>query len=180
MNKIISIIITIICLAACSSNNKSSITVNSTVYSTNDVTTIPNDSTIQRQIWGIKLAETPIDSALVIMKELGHSLDYIGPNQHVFTNRIYFGSKEWDGVYILSYNNLVSCIKFVSFVNYHNKPKIDEEAKDLYNKLKDKYPILYNQYNKGSIYDDNGTSLFLMDERTVVSLMLEKLEKNRC
>lgn len=167
MMKLLFFVCFLLCVVACKNNTTSSVSDSDSTKVVKSEIVIPNDSTIQNRILGMTLAQTSMDSAMVIMRNLGNPLKKIGKDQYVNTDGITFGGVNWEAVYVLSYQDVVSTIKFASRITPKNKVKMDGISKELFGMLKQKYPILFA---KRLDYIDSDNSLLLMDEKTFVAL----------
>ena len=59
----------------------------------------------------------------------------LGKDQYVSTDGITFGGVNWEALYVISYDGVVSTVKFASKITPQNKSIMNGVAKDLFGML---------------------------------------------
>lgn len=130
-------------------------------------TEVKQDTLLKREVLGVILGETPKDSAVIRMKQLGYNLNQIDRDIFIYQNPIRFGDQMWDFMSLVTYQNKVRKIQFVKTV---------DNMQSFYNDYDALSSVLKSKYRPLIAYEDTATlksGILFIDNLTSLNLQLD-------
>lgn len=119
-------------------------------------------SQIQRQFFGLQLAETTIQEAWDRLSNIGENID--DKDNIIIVENVRFGGYNWPFAFFRFYDNVLCSVSFSASELITGKSSVDDTFNSLKKKLDRKYSEYYiKEHSNGefTIYNDNVTDLML-------------------